>query len=187
MARGRWLTGLLHAHQVFPPDQVAALSFDNVHPARNRLSLLAGRGVLARFRDAVRPGSQSWRWALGWVGAAYIAYRDGGPVPRPATISHRVNQLAASPRLAHLLGVNGFFTDLASCARHTPAPPWAPGGRNGAAATSAATWPTPTATACGPQTAEPWRSGWNTTGPANPPTASSESWTATSPCTRRPG
>jgi hypothetical protein len=92
-----------------------------VHTARNRLNLLAQRGVLSRFRDAVRPGSQSWRWTLGWIGAAWIAYRDDAPVPRPATIAHRVNQIAASPRLAHLLGVNGFFTDLAACTRHTPA------------------------------------------------------------------
>ena len=59
------------------------LGFDNVHTARNRLNLLQRRGVLARFRDAVRPGSQSWRWALGWIGAAFIAYRDGAAVPRP--------------------------------------------------------------------------------------------------------
>jgi Replication-relaxation len=76
--------------------------------------------VLARFRDAVRPGSQSWRWVLGWTGAAFIAYRDGTPVPRPATVTHHVNALAASPRLPHLLGVNGFFTALAAHAREAP-------------------------------------------------------------------
>jgi hypothetical protein len=120
MPRDRWLLGLLHDHQVLTTEQVTALCFDHVHTARNRLNLLAARGVLTRFRDAVRPGSQSWRWALGWVGAAFIAYRDGTPVPRPATITHRVNALAASPRLPHLLGVNAFFTDLAACARHAP-------------------------------------------------------------------
>src|SRR5438128_1113638 len=103
MPRDRWLLDLLHQHQVFTTEQVAALGFDNVHTARNRLNLLANRNVLARFRDAVRPGSQSWRWALGWIGAAYVAYRDGGPVPRPGTVADRVNRLGASPRLAHLL------------------------------------------------------------------------------------
>ncbi|MEV6932740.1 replication-relaxation family protein [Dactylosporangium sp. NPDC051485] len=120
MPRDRWLLDLLHQHQVFTTEQVAALGFDNVHTARNRLNLLANRAVLTRFRDAVRPGSQSWRWALGWIGAAYIAYRDGAPVPRPGTVADRVNRLGASPRLAHLLGINGFFVDLAAHARTTP-------------------------------------------------------------------
>ncbi|MDQ7905978.1 replication-relaxation family protein [Phytohabitans sp. ZYX-F-186] len=120
MPRDRWLLDLLHDHQVFTTEQVAALGFDHVHTARNRLNLLHGRGVLAKFRDAVRPGSQSWRWALGWIGAAYIAYRDGRPFPRPGTIADRVNRLAASPRLPHLLGVNAFFVDLAAHARTTP-------------------------------------------------------------------
>ncbi len=120
MPRDRWLLDLLHHHQVFTTEQVAALGFDHVHTARNRLNLLASRQVLSRFRDAVRPGSQSWRWTLGWIGAAYIAYRDGQPVPRPATIADRVNSLAASPRLPHLLGTNAFFVDLAAYARTTP-------------------------------------------------------------------
>ena len=53
-------------------------------------------------------------------GAAFIAYRDRQPVPRPATIADRVNTLSTNPRLPHLLGVNGFFVDLAAHARHTP-------------------------------------------------------------------
>ena len=120
MPRDRWLLDLLHQHQVFSTEQVAALCFDNVHTARNRLNQLGRRAVLERFRDAVRPGSQSWRWTLGWIGAAYIAYRDGQPAPRPGTIADRVNRLASSPRLGHLLGVNGFFVDLVEHARTTP-------------------------------------------------------------------
>jgi len=120
MLRDRWLVNLLHEHQVLTTEHVAALGFDNVHTARNRLGQLASRGVLARFRDCVRPGSQQMRWTLGWIGAAYIAARDGAPTPRPATIAERVNRLSANPRLAHLLGVNGFFVSLAAHARHTP-------------------------------------------------------------------
>src|SRR6266545_2181680 len=73
MPRDRWLLDLLHHHQMFSTEQIAALAFDNVRTARNRLNQLGQRGVLARFRDCVRPGSQSWRWTLGWVGAADIA------------------------------------------------------------------------------------------------------------------
>lgn len=118
--RDRWLIDLLHEHQVFTTEQAAALAFDHLHTARNRLGLLASRRVLARFRDCVRPGSQSWRWTLGPIGAAYIAARDNTPTPRPGTLTDRINRLSASPRLGHLLGVNGLFVDLASYARTTP-------------------------------------------------------------------
>jgi len=120
MPRDRWLLDLLHEHQIFTTSQVAALAFDHIHTARNRLVALSQRSVLARFRDGVRPGSQQWRWTLGLVGAAYIAARDGAPEPTPAVVRQKINRLAASPRLAHLLGVNAFFTGLAAHARHAP-------------------------------------------------------------------
>lgn len=120
MPRDRWLIDLMHEHQVFTTEQIAALAFDHVHTARNRLNLLAARGVLAKFRDAVRPGSQSWRWTVGWVGAAYLAARDDKPAPRPGTVADRIDRLSASPTLGHRLGVNGVFVDLAAYARTTP-------------------------------------------------------------------
>jgi hypothetical protein len=120
MPRDRWLLELLGEHQAFTTEQVTALAFDHIHTARNRLNLLNSRGVLARFRDAVRPGSQSFRWTTGIVGDAWLAYRAGKAPPKPATVANRVNALAASPRLAHVLGVNGTFVDLAAHARHTP-------------------------------------------------------------------
>jgi hypothetical protein len=120
MPRDRWLLDLLHEHQVLSTGQIAALGFTNIHTARNRLALLHARGIVARFRDAVRPGSQSWRWTLGLTGTAWIAARDGQPAPQPAAIRQRINRLAARPSLGHLIGVNGFFTDLAASARHTP-------------------------------------------------------------------
>jgi hypothetical protein len=120
MPRDRWLLDLLHEHQVFTTEHVAALGFDHVHTARNRLVLLSGRGILARFRDAVRPGSQQWRWTLDLVGAAYIAARTSAPTPSPAAVRNKINRLAANPHLGHLLGVNGVFVDLAAYARTTP-------------------------------------------------------------------
>jgi len=118
MPRDRWLLELLHEHQVFTTEQVAALGFDHVHTARNRLVLLNQRGILARFRDGVRPGSQQWRWTLDLIGAAYIAARNDEPEPKPAVIRRRINRLASSPSLAHRLGTNGVFVDLAAHARH---------------------------------------------------------------------
>jgi hypothetical protein len=119
-ARDRWLLDLLHEHQVLSTEQITALAFDTAHTARIRLNLLNRRGVLARFRDCVRPGSQSWRWTLGPLGATYLAARDGKPTPRPSAIRDRANRLAANPRLGHTLAVNQFFTDLAAHARTNP-------------------------------------------------------------------
>lgn len=120
MPRDRWLIELLHEHQVFTTEQVAALGFQHVHTARNRLNLLQRRGILARFRDGLRPGSQQWRWTLDLVGASYMAARNDEPSPKPVTIRNRINRLASNPNLGHLLGVNGFFVDLVAHARERP-------------------------------------------------------------------
>jgi hypothetical protein len=120
MPRDRWLLELLDEHQVFTTEHVAALGFDHVHTARNRLTLLQQRGILAKFRDGVRPGSQQWRWTLDLVGATYLAARHDRPTPKPATIRNKINRLASNPSLGHLLGVNGFFVDLAAHARYHP-------------------------------------------------------------------
>ncbi len=119
-ARDRWLLDLLAEHQVFSTEQITALAFDTAHTARIRLGRLHRRGVLAKFRDCVRPGSQSWRWTLGVVGATYIASRDGQPTPRPSAVRDRINRLSTNPRLPHLLGVNQLFVDLAAHARYAP-------------------------------------------------------------------
>jgi protein involved in plasmid replication-relaxation len=120
MPRDRWLLELLDEHHVFTTEQVAALGFDHVHTARNRLTVLQRRGILARFRDGLRPGSQQWRWTLDLVGATYLAARHDRPTPKPAAVRHRINRLATNPNLAHLLGINGFFVALAAHARYHP-------------------------------------------------------------------
>lgn len=118
--RDLWLLDLLGEHQVLTTDQITALAFDHITTARHRLRLLANRDILTRFRAYTRPGSDGMRWTLGWIGAAYIAARDDAPTPRARTITDRTNRLAASPRLAHRLGVNGFFVALIAHARQHP-------------------------------------------------------------------
>lgn len=119
-ARDRWLIDLLAEHDVLTTEQITTLAFTHPHTARNRLADLHRRDVLTRSRDCIRPGSQSWRWALGPVGATIAAIGNDQPIPRPATVRARANRHLASPRLGHLLGVNGFFVNLASWARHHP-------------------------------------------------------------------
>ena len=67
--RDRLILDLLDQHQTFTTDQLVDLAFGSVGRARNRLNTLYGRDILDRFRHYQRPGSQSWRWTLGPVGA----------------------------------------------------------------------------------------------------------------------
>jgi hypothetical protein len=115
--RDRLILDLLADHHTFTTDQLAHLAFTSLGRARNRLSDLHGRGVLDRFRHYQRPGSQSWRWTLGPVGAAVVAASRGEPMPRPAAVRDATARLAMSPTLPHLLAVNGFFVALTAHAR----------------------------------------------------------------------
>ncbi|MGH3433848.1 MAG: replication-relaxation family protein [Thermocrispum sp.] len=115
--RDRYLLDLLFDHGTLTTEQVAALAFGSVGRARIRLGTLRERGILDRFRHYQRPGSQSWRWTLGPVGAAIIAAGRDQPAPRPATVREATARLAASPTLPHLVSVNGFFVALAAHAR----------------------------------------------------------------------
>ncbi|MEU1808405.1 replication-relaxation family protein [Micromonospora aurantiaca (nom. illeg.)] len=115
--RDRLLLDLLDQHQTFSTEQVVTLAFGSVGRARNRLNTLHGRDILDRFRLFHRPGSQSWRWTLGPVGAAIVAAGRGDAMPRPAAVRDTTARLAMSPRLNHLLATNGFFVALTGHAR----------------------------------------------------------------------
>jgi hypothetical protein len=115
--RDRLLLDLLDQHHTFTTDQLADLAFGTVGRARNRLNLLYARDILDRFRHYQRPGSQSWRWTVGPVGAAIVAAGRGEPFPRPAATRDATARLAMSPTLAHLVTVNGFFVALTRHAR----------------------------------------------------------------------
>ncbi len=119
-ARDRWLLDLLGEHEVFSTEQVAALGFDQVPTARNRLLVLHRRGVLTGFRDPAAVEAARWLWTVGPVGAACLAHRHGYPTPAAATVSRQGARLAASRYLGRLLAVNGVFVDLLAHARHTP-------------------------------------------------------------------
>jgi hypothetical protein len=115
--RDRLLLDHLDQHHVFTTDQLADLTFGTIGRARHRLNTLHGRAVLDRFRHYQRPGSQSWRWTLGPVGAAIVAASRGEPLPRPSAVRDATARLATSPTLAHLLATNGFFIALTRDAR----------------------------------------------------------------------
>lgn len=112
--RDRELLDLLADHKALTTEQISRLYFhgrDNA--ARKRLARLTRRGVLARFRTCVRPGSQSWRYTLGTLGAMIHTATHGDTLPTAAKTHEKVLKLAQNPRLNHLLGVNEFFVTLA--------------------------------------------------------------------------
>lgn len=111
------ILNLLDQHGTFTTEQLTAMHFGSLDRARNRLNLLRSRGVLDRFRHYHHPGSQSWRWVLGPVGAAIVAASRGEALPRPAAVRDAAARLAVSPTLRHRLAVNGWFAALLAYAR----------------------------------------------------------------------
>ncbi|WP_130507994.1 replication-relaxation family protein [Krasilnikovia cinnamomea] len=115
--RDRLLLDLLDAHKTFTTEQIHTLAFTSLARTRIRLGQLYTREILDRFRHYTRPGSQSWRWCLGPVGAAILAAGRGDTLPRPATVRDATARVAMSPTLPHLVTVNGFFVALTGHAR----------------------------------------------------------------------
>jgi hypothetical protein len=119
--RDRLLLELLDQHKTFTTEQIHTLAFTSLARTRIRLGQLYAREILDRFRHYMRPGSQSWRWTLGPVGAAILAAGRGATLPRPAAVRDATARIAMSPTLAHLVTTNGFFVALSSYARTAPA------------------------------------------------------------------
>ena len=119
--RDRTLCQLLHQHRVLTTPQLIDLAFPSRNAAEHRLAILHQLGVLDRFRPHHTPGSAPYHYVLGPLGAALLAAQTD---QEPAQLGYRRDRalaLAHSQRLAHLLGVNGFFCALARAARHDPA------------------------------------------------------------------
>ncbi|MGH9092383.1 MAG: replication-relaxation family protein, partial [Acidimicrobiales bacterium] len=64
--------------------------------------------------------SESWHYVLGPIGATLAAARREVDAPPPSKLRVRTMRLAVRPQLDHLLGLNGWFCDLAAEARRRP-------------------------------------------------------------------
>ncbi len=118
--RDRQLLALLGEHQVLTTSQLTRLAFPSRVMAQRRLLRLYQLGVLDRFRWYQTVGSQDWHYTTGLLGAELLAAARTATPPRPSEQHRRISRLAASPRLAHLLGINEVFTRLAGHARTHP-------------------------------------------------------------------
>ena len=119
--RDRYLCRLLDEHRVLTTSQVAQVAFTGERRARMRLGELYSLDVLDRFRPQAWGKPSPFHWTLGPLGAALIAADAGYELDTPAWRRSLAHDLAASQRLAHLVGANGFFTALLQSARRRPA------------------------------------------------------------------
>jgi Replication-relaxation len=115
--RDRYLCRPLEDHRVLTTAQVADVGFTGVRRARTRLAELYALDVLDRFRPRTGANLASYHWVLGPLGAALVAAEGGVELAELDWRRGLVHDLAASQRLAHLVGVNGFLTALLRSAR----------------------------------------------------------------------
>jgi hypothetical protein len=118
--RDRMLCRLLDDHRVLTTAQVTDVGFAGGRRARMRLAELYALDVLDRFRPRTGGSPVPFHWVLGALGATLVAAEHGVD---PADLDWRrglVHDLAASQRLTHLVGLNGFFCALIRSARTRP-------------------------------------------------------------------
>jgi hypothetical protein len=118
--RDRRICRLLDDHRVLTTAQIADVGFTGERRARMRLGELYALDILDRFRPQAWGNPAPFHWTLGPLGAALVAAEAG--VDRSALSWRRslAHDLAASQRLAHLVGLNGFFCALLRSARTRP-------------------------------------------------------------------
>ncbi len=117
--RDRAILRLVHDHRVLTTGQLAEVWFTSQDRAEHRLRELTQARVLARFRPQAPhgEGSAPFHYVLGPLGAAVLAAEHGTDVRRLGHRADKALQVAHSQRLAHVVGVNGFFTALIAYAR----------------------------------------------------------------------
>jgi hypothetical protein len=118
--RDRLLCRLLDDHRVLTTAQVTEVGFSGERRARMRLSELYTLDILDRFRPKAWGKPSPFHWVLGPLGAALVAVEAGIDVADLSWRRSLVHELAASQRLAHLVGLNGFFCSLLGSARTRP-------------------------------------------------------------------
>lgn len=113
----------LAEHGVLTSVQIAQALFPSLDYAQERLRTLVGLRVLERFRpNRAGGGSFPYHYVLAQLGLEVIAAQRGERLERGYRDRARRRrwQLTNRANLAHLVGVNGFFTALAGHARTRP-------------------------------------------------------------------
>lgn len=113
--RDRKILRAVWTHRVLTSHHLERLYFDSDASTRKRLLILTHMGVLERFRphQPIGSGAIHYHYVLGASGAAVLASEDGVDYAAFGYRRDRVLGIAHNQRLAHHIGVNTFFTDLA--------------------------------------------------------------------------
>ncbi|MFD9735698.1 replication-relaxation family protein [Umezawaea sp. NPDC059074] len=112
---------MLHEHRVLTTQQIVELAFPSTRAANHRLLELYRWRVIDRFQPFVTSGTAPMHYVLDVAGAIALAYEDG-LVPKEIGYRHEDSiGIAHSLRLAHTVGVNGFFTALVNLSRQPDA------------------------------------------------------------------
>jgi len=117
--RDRTICRLLYEHRVLTTSQVTDIGFSGERRTRMRLGELYGLAVVDRFRPRLQ-ARDPYHWVLGPIGAALVAAERGLAMSDLDWRKGLLIDLAASQRLAHLVGTNGVFTALIRSARRRP-------------------------------------------------------------------
>jgi hypothetical protein len=118
--RDRTICRLLDDHRVLTTPQVADVGFTGERRARMRLAELYALDIVDRFRPQSWGSPTPFHWVLGPLGAALVAAEAGVDLSDLSWRRTLAHDLAASQRLTHLVGLNGFFTGLLRSARIRP-------------------------------------------------------------------
>ncbi|WP_432844318.1 replication-relaxation family protein [Dactylosporangium sp. CA-092794] len=118
--RDHTLLSWLAEHYVLSTDQIAAALFPSRRAARLRLAVLHGLEAVSRFVD-VTTGDRQYLYTLGPLGAVVYPTQFNDPnrpdARAPRSSIDRTERIIGSRKLAHLLGTNQLFIDLAAYAR----------------------------------------------------------------------
>lgn len=116
--RDRWIIRMLHEHRVLTSTQITALAFPSYRSGTQRLRELYLWSVVDRFQPFTSVGTAPMHYVLGTAGAAVLAAEEGLEVRDLGYRHNRAFGVAHNLRLAHLVGVNEWFTALVATARH---------------------------------------------------------------------
>ncbi|MEV6444716.1 replication-relaxation family protein [Amycolatopsis sp. NPDC051716] len=103
---------MLYEHKVLTTQQIVELCYPTMRAANHRLLDLFKWRVVDRFQPFVSSGTAPMHYVLDIAGSVALAYEDGLD---PKQLGYRHEDaigIAHSLRLAHAVGVNGFFTAL---------------------------------------------------------------------------
>jgi hypothetical protein len=119
--RDRYLAAMLYEHRALTAAQITTLAFPSLRAANQRLSTLAGLGVLDRTRVRTSlHAATGYLYTLGPAGALLAAAPHGLSVKELRYDRAVLQRQAARPDLPHTLGCNTLMIHLA--ARHRTHP-----------------------------------------------------------------